>query len=347
MDAKDNSTAKKKIFSLDFLRAFFSVCVVLIHLGFIYPSSVFSAGGLGTHTFTVSDFINFYVLYLAVPIFFLISTYLFALKPFEPLYFRKRIFQLAKLVLFWSIAYNVYRYTRLKVLEILPDSISGWVKFLLHAGDTVYYFFLSLAILIVIAHFAKKLSNSYLWIGLVLSLLLLGVLPVLAIRVNEPYLVVFWNPLNFLSYPFVALLAARYQNQIPNRRTWFLIALVLAVGAALLAILDWTVYLRPEFIPLEAHALPSYTRPSLVFLTAAVLVLALNVDMKPSRIIGFMSDRSLALYCLHPFILLFPAIPFIEKWAYPWSLAGDLVVVVLASYLAAMFLGYFLQEDLL
>lgn len=50
--------------SLDYLRAIFSVCVVLVHLGYISRSEIFEQDTFLEHVFSFSDIINFYVLLL-------------------------------------------------------------------------------------------------------------------------------------------------------------------------------------------------------------------------------------------------------------------------------------------
>ena len=73
---------RKRYVGIDYLKAFFSVCVVLIHLGgYISRSSIFNQKTYFKHIFTVSDLVNFYLLLLAVPAYFIIANYLFFQKP--------------------------------------------------------------------------------------------------------------------------------------------------------------------------------------------------------------------------------------------------------------------------
>jgi peptidoglycan/LPS O-acetylase OafA/YrhL len=74
---KANDMRTERYIGIDYLRAFFSVCVVLAHLGYISPSLIFNRELYLAHIFTVSDFINFYVILLSVPVFFIISNYFF------------------------------------------------------------------------------------------------------------------------------------------------------------------------------------------------------------------------------------------------------------------------------
>src|SRR5262249_55318729 len=87
-----------RIVGIDYLRAVFSVCVVAVHLGYISPSAIFDQEAYPSHTFTWSDFVNFYVLCLAVPVFVLISTYLYALKPTDSAALRRRLVRIVRLL---------------------------------------------------------------------------------------------------------------------------------------------------------------------------------------------------------------------------------------------------------
>ena len=72
--------SRERIVGIDYLRAVFSVCVVLVHLGYVSPSAIFSEQEYAHHAFTWSDAVNFYVLCLAVPVFLLVSNFLLAQK---------------------------------------------------------------------------------------------------------------------------------------------------------------------------------------------------------------------------------------------------------------------------
>ena len=72
---------KIRIQGIDYLRAIVSVFVVIWHMGGGGCSLIFSKEAYLGHVLTLSDFVNFHLLLLAVPTFIFISIYLYASKP--------------------------------------------------------------------------------------------------------------------------------------------------------------------------------------------------------------------------------------------------------------------------
>ncbi len=50
---------KERSVSIDYLKAFYSICVVLVHLGYVLPSKIFNRELYLQHRLIASDFINF------------------------------------------------------------------------------------------------------------------------------------------------------------------------------------------------------------------------------------------------------------------------------------------------
>jgi hypothetical protein len=173
----------------------------------------------------------------------------------------------------------------------------------LSGNGTLYYFFVSLAILTIITHFAKKLPNFLLLLLALLSIIIVGMLPILSIKYQFYILSVYWNPINFLPLPFAAILIQRLKSQNLRCLYWNLIIISLIVLAFFAGILDWTIYVNKGFFTVNMYAIPAYTRPSVVLLSVLILVLVVNFQMKKLAVIDFMSKHSLALYCLHVFFL--------------------------------------------
>ena len=132
-----------RLVGIDYLRAFFSVCVVAVHLGYVYPSSIFRASEYQTHVFGWSDFVNFYILCLAVPVFVLISAYLYALKPTNTRGLLRRLGRIGRLLVFWATVYLIFFFTGYGAIKQFPPDAKERAVFLLTGGNTVYYFFVA------------------------------------------------------------------------------------------------------------------------------------------------------------------------------------------------------------
>lgn len=125
---------KERQVSIDYLRALFSVCVVAVHLGYISPSNIFSKEFHIDHSFTLSDFANFYILLLAVPVFFLISNYLFSQKATNFSFCYLYIKRISKIALFWIVLHTIFKYEGWEVIDWLPNTLMGLAYFVLSGG---------------------------------------------------------------------------------------------------------------------------------------------------------------------------------------------------------------------
>src|SRR5262245_39331601 len=101
----------RKIVGIDYLRAIFSVAVVAVHLGYVFPSAIFNEQAYTTHTFGWSDFVTFYVLCLAVPVFISFPPSLYSLKSTDTGALARRLGRIVPLLFFWSLAYQVFFFT--------------------------------------------------------------------------------------------------------------------------------------------------------------------------------------------------------------------------------------------
>jgi surface polysaccharide O-acyltransferase-like enzyme len=341
-----------RIVGIDYLRAFFSVCVVAVHLGYICPSSIFSREAYERHTFTWSDFINFYVLCLAVPVFVLISTYLYALKPTDSAGLWRRLGRILRLLVFWSLLFQIFFFTGYGFVKQIPRDLQGLALYVMTGGETVYYFFVSLALVTMVTHYVRNVPGPALWAMFAVSTLLVGVLPLLhRAYADRTHWALFLghlaNPLNFLPFAFAGVGLARLTRAGATRLLDAIGVGALVLGAAS-AVLDWTVYVDPCFFEVNRFAIPAYTRPSLVFLAVAVLILAVRSGPPVNPVVSFMAFHSLAVYCLHPFF-----VPVHYKLAQLPQLSGietvlvSLPVVLALSYVGSLVLPSFLREEVL
>ncbi|HKB02711.1 MAG TPA: acyltransferase [Gemmataceae bacterium] len=344
----------RKIIGIDYLRAIFSVAVVAVHLGYVFPSAIFDPDAYFTHSLAWSDVVNFYVLCLAVPVFVVVSAYLYAMKPSDAATLWHRLGRIARLLVLWSIAYQVFFFTGYGLLKEIPRDAKGLALHALTAGNTVYYFFVALAVVTVVTHYAKRLPDAAVWLSFALATLIVGLLPV-AHRLLPPnhqttavlFLELHANPLNFLPLAFAGVGLARLTRANATRSLDRLAAGSMALAVAC-AVLDWTVYVDPHFFAVNRFAIPAYTRPSLVFLAVAVLILAVRWRPAGNPVISFMARHSLAVYCLHPFF-----VPVKYKMVDALHLTGaaevllPLAVVLGLSYAGSMVLPLVLREEVI
>ncbi len=329
----------KRIVGLDYLRAFFSVCVVVVHLGYVDPSSIFDRKLYVKHLFTLSDFVNFYILLLAVPVFFIMSHFLYIRKSKN----KKRLIPYTKRIcsigIFWAISFAAFEFKGWEILKWLPKSLSDIPIFIMSGGYTIYYFFFVLVCLTVITGLCMNLRSFYIYLFFILSVSLVGVLPLIAIRTGKFIYCIHWSICNFLPYPFAAVLVSNIVEYDNRKFCMFNIALVIL--AIISIIMEWRIYVDKGFFSINLYAIPPYMRPSLVFLSMIILCVAVRLELKENALIDYMSKSSLALYCLHPF--------FIEPVQ---KIVGNnlwiaLLIVMSLSYCSAYLLRSFLKEELL
>lgn len=338
---------KYSIEGIHYLRAIMSVFVVIWHMGGGRESLIFFEGAYLEHVFTASDFINFHLLLLAVPTFIFISIYLYSLNPPSTIGFTKQFTRIFILLSFWPVAFILYRNGYQGLMSIVPNSPLDLLYIILRAGKTIYYFFTSLIVCIVISHFYSQL-NRKLQIALFLSsLILLTTLPQLTKITGFYALSAYWNPLNFIPLSLAAVLFAQNRESVINNRTIMLaLSLVLCV---LFSLLEWKYSVDKIFILGQGYAIPAYTRTSLLFAVIAVFIIALDSRIKATSFIKYMARYSLALYCLHPFMMS-PVKKIVNIFFQNniLFLCVSTILVIASSYLVAMFIGkYYLQERII
>ena len=336
-----------RVVGIDYLRAFFSVCVVAVHLNYLFPSLIFDKRRYTEHAFGPSDLVNFYVLCLAVPVFVLISTYLYASKPTDTAGLGRRLWRIVRLLLFWSVLFQVYYQGGIAAVKNIPRERDELALYLMSGGGTYYYFFEALAIVTVVTHAATRLSGRVVWGLFAASTVLVAVLPLLHKELHYRFLAHHANPLNFLPFAFAGVGLARLTAAGADRSRGLvgLGCLLLALPAA---VLDWTAYVDRCFFEINQYAIPAYTRPSLVLLAVAVLVLALRSRVPSNPVVRFMAVHSLGVYCLHPFFVdikfkLIEVLGLGEVGAalVPWA------IVLGLSYFGSLLMPWFLREEMI
>lgn len=342
-------TDRECIPGISWLRALLSVSVVAWHMNSFGKSLIFDKNGYVRHVFTLSDLINFQVLILAVPTFFLISCYLYARKNHTMRYCKERVGRFAILAVSWTVAIVIWISGYRGLVSLRPTSLQSFMMTVLSAGHTLYYFFVSLIILTIVTHIFSKLSTILNVIMFVLACVLIFVLPQITITYSLYALSAFWNPMNFVPYPFAAILFARYERFFVERNPQLFIIIVLLAAATLAGFYEWRFYINGIFFDGQGYALPAYTRLSVVCLSILLLSIGLTKRIRTNGVIDFMSKQSLSLYCLHPFFIVsaseffsLPRLPFspflIEMF--------KLMVLLLVCYSTSLLLKKILSKDI-
>jgi hypothetical protein len=303
-----------KFAGFDFLRAIFSIAIVADHTGLFALATI-----QGSSTITKLLYANFS--YIAVPVFFQISLFLFDLKSKRGslwMLFKHRIARLVYLYLAWVISFislKIFLTERSAGITKLANlNIRGWLELITSGGNSPFYFFFSLIFLTSLAalflliftkidntSFVAKLNYWLLGICCI-SIFSSSIVNLISIHSEVNPLVstvnnlVQWNynPLNFLPYIFTAAIVANefdrgdFTSRTPELKfkLWGLFGLFLAF-----TLLEWIFLDR----------LMNYSRLSLVFGSWLLLDLALLSTRKVPTPVRFISEHSLGLYAVHLF----------------------------------------------
>lgn len=337
---------KNHIESIDYLRAVMSVFVVLWHLGGAGRSGLYTMG-FAEHSITLTDVVNFYILLLAVPAFFFISFYLFAKAPKSPKMLFSRLSRFFILATFWMVTYIYIMNGGTQGLVIFyqyvaHSPLSAYVT-IFNAGSSIYYFFPSLFILVLLAYAFHSAKNSILLIGLAISTLSLAVIPALTEATRSVLFGSYWSPLNFTPYVFLGILFANNQDALIRYKWKLLVGL--SVGFAIAAVFEWNFSVGLMHFKIQNYAIPAYMRPSLVFAASMIGVVCLTSNIRSNFVIRFMAKYSLALFCLHPFFIGFAKRTVGNNGVVDNLIATALVVTI--CYVTAFILSKYLNKKVL
>jgi len=337
----------KHIEGIDLLRAIMSVFVVVWHMNGGGTSLIFSKEKYLEHILTMSDIVNFNILLLAVPTFIFVSCFLYALGPVNIAALRRRLRRIMILLAFWPLTLIIFNNGYQGIPNIAPHSFFAFAVLVLRAGNTIYYFFPSLIICLVIAHIAARLSVRLQVLCFVISTTVVACMPIIAILSSYYPIAAFWNPLNFIPFPWAAVLVAQNRNMV--RRKCTIIAITSATLFVLFSAIEWNCLVNSVFFQGQVYAFPAYARVSLLFGVTAIAVVAIDPRVKTNRIVKFMSMYSLALYCLHPF-LIGPTrnlLTIVGQSAMATNYAAIVLVIVLSYAIAIVLKHFFLKEELI
>ncbi len=342
-----SATAQKYYHGFDYLRAVMALAVTAWHWQIFGVSNVFDASAFEPHTLTVSDIINFQILLLAVPVFCLMSLFLFFRHyGTDQRVFKTRLKRLLYLYGFWvGLALLIYGSLH-GVAALVPRSLADGVIKLVSGWFTLYYFFFALTALTGLACLCVRLPVPILWLLTLLSaLVLLSLTRAVGHGSAAPHWTAFWNPINFVPYVFIAGILA---SDIKAARWVGRPAVVILMGVGMVACALWEWQWMPALahFPFNFSAMPSYSRLSVVLGATLLLSLSLSVKHPPPPLIGFLARNSLGLYCLHGLI----GFMYVHFWGFPEQLLVRIPVfagIVITSLVGTIVLRRLLGPTLI
>jgi peptidoglycan/LPS O-acetylase OafA/YrhL len=332
------------IYGFDYLRAILSIFVVVWHMGSIGSSSIASPS-FAEHDLSFVDVVNFNLLLLAVPSFFLVSFYLYAASPRSLSSAFDRFMRFTILYVFWVLAYSLYvgGFSYLSsTAEFFKSSVLNAVFVFFSGARSTYYFFASLIVLVLVAHLCLKIRAIGLLLMLGLALTMQALLPLVSSHQQNFIYSVYWSPFNFLPYVFLGILLVVQKHFVAEYRKFLIIGFVICYLFA--SFLEWR-YLLDSVHLSTGYAMPIYARASLVFGAGVTVLVCLGCSSPCGPILRFMSKYSLALFCIHPFLML--NINKLIDVQDVWGQIIKIVIVILGSYALAFMIKPFLSKKVL
>ncbi|NJK41070.1 MAG: acyltransferase [Acaryochloridaceae cyanobacterium SU_2_1] len=309
LDEKLLETKTQRFEGFDFLRAIFSMAIVADHAELFFLATI-----MGMPALTGILYANFS--YIAVPVFFQISLFLFYIKSKQigiKYFIQKRLSKLILLYLFWVTSLTILKVLFRGQVEVNNSEILSARKifeFIVSGGNSPLYFFFSLIFTTTLAQalvfLFKNIKKSSLKTKINYSLLssscfLIFSFSILGSTSSEVAVIhtisniAKWNynPLNFLPYIFTTAITAQEMDEgkfeqlasFPKLKLYSLLFLFTAF-----ILFEWNF----------SNNL-NYTRLSLVFGSWLLLYVALLSTRKPPAIIKLISQCSLGIYAFHLF----------------------------------------------
>jgi hypothetical protein len=337
---------RKEIPGFNFLRAIMSILIVVWHTGGFGHSLIFDPNNIDNHVFTLSDFLNFHILMVIVPLFIFISCFLIVYKKPSKDNMIKRSIELVILTVFWTILLTIWQGGYKAIWTLVPRDFVSLTLIFIRSGNTIYYFFVSLIICNILTFYACKISFRTNVILLIVCVLVLIAVPLIAIRFNEPIIAAFYNPLNFIIYAFAAVVI--YTLIVERKIKKNVLYFILLAGAIVFSVWEWKFLKSVIFIRFQGFGIPAYTRVSLLFISAFFIVFFYHFTPKRnSKVINYLARNSLALYCLHPFLL---SIRLGERFGLeglPLRIVNIAIIVLLCNVIADFLRSKILKKELI
>lgn len=341
---KEKNLIDKKYFSsFDYLRVFFAMAVVAWHTRALGVTTLMT----NQLNLNLKELIYGNIFLIAVPIFVQISLFLYLYnRDIKENYFKKRIFRLGSIYVFWLSAVVVLM---LGIGQVNFRSPIFWVS----GGGSQVYFIFTVIIMTILLEFFFRIKkffspNGFLYFSLVMltisTVIILFKANLLSyINLDPKYLQLFipyWNPINFIPYIFSSFIFFYFYQrgylQKKDVRVEIWITLILII---LLAYLEYRFMSRYEiFLNYDAVIVPPYNRLSIILSTWLILYVFLNRNYQSPVFIKKLSGLTLGVFLIHLFLMnIFAAqLPFIYN-----SVKNSFVyfaIIITASFIVSYFI---------
>ncbi len=339
---------KKHVSGFDYLRAFFSILVVIWH-----DKNIPYIMGMQSDIRNIVEIFYYNICLLAVPIFFQISLFLFYKKQEtnHGYFLEKKLPDLLIVYSIWmSIGLTIDAMVTKGSSLLELASIKKIILMLIAGSRPELYFLFSLILITFIAflnhRYLLNTKNS-----IYIQLILLGVssiailsLDTMAIVTHKYIFSAPWNPICFLPYVFSSsiLLALDRDNRSDfaiyfYKKRFRFIATLLAVFL-LLSSLEWYFINSPTIVN-NHELLPMYARTSLIFGTFIICYCAILHVGKSSNLIKEISQESLSIYLMHRYIL-----QFFQYLNYSLDIIFNPVIRIALATIVPIFIAKFLKK---
>lgn len=289
METKNEIKKIPWIIGFDYLRVFFIICVIYMHL---HKSPPNENNGL------LHYFFYYGLCCSATPGFLLISLYIQGIKNNTN---QSPYFGLANytyLYLFWVGCWCL-------LTKSYPEpSIRGVFLHLLQGGGWSFYFFAALIYTHLVRIYIAPWNDKSLWCGLLLSMIVTFAIFCGLFMDNRlsQTTETYWWPVNFMPAPFISCLLERNRVVIqskPKIATKICIVILLTAIFVMLLEMKLVQNISGNYTYL---AMPEYLRASPWLFATCVMIYAHSFNYS-NKIVGFFARNTLGIFCLHVFVL--------------------------------------------
>ncbi|WP_334922285.1 acyltransferase family protein [Nostoc sp.] len=213
--------------SLDALKALSIVFVLIWHLR---PFQFIINDSTHVTVFILANILRNFELQLsltAVPIFYIVSLYLFFQKSGSVRYLQKRITKLIKIYLFWVIVQNIFFISATRKIPYFSwEIIIGLRPSLPIVGDSVFYFLFNLICLTILAFLYQIIKSDSFRLIISYTIVLFCLFYFEAsclLNLRVPY---HWL-INFIIYIPIAFYLVKFPDKLLHFKFYYLIAFIL------------------------------------------------------------------------------------------------------------------------
>jgi len=290
--------AAERYYSMDLLKAAGISFILLWHLQLVNIPLAWTS----LHGSIFSDILNifyFQVVFQAVPIFFLVSFYFLLQKiDTDTAYFKKRLFRISSLYLFWTGAQFFVFLVVCMIIPPVQDMSYKWIIWggpkLPYVGDSIFYFLSDLMALTCLAFLFSLIPGEEMKkaISVIIITISLAYFEYVALQgIKED----FRSLVNFILYIPTIHLFLRYRDLFLKARYWILAAFIISSVHDILLT-------NSGILHFEAHA---YGRISIYFGALSFFCIVFPQEMRELQAVRYLSYNSLGIFALHKYWFLF------------------------------------------